>query len=126
VRGCLNDTWQTQEWKEKAAEFIKGKNCEWCGSTENLVPHHPKRKGGYTHSEYVSLDGCFVLCTKCNFMEDLGFRICPNCKKHYYKPKRGKESLCWECFAKTPFGQKVKEYYEKHPGERKRNRRIKH
>ena len=40
----MTDTWQSKEWKSKAAEFIKGKSCEWCGSTENLVPHHPRRK----------------------------------------------------------------------------------
>jgi hypothetical protein len=121
----MTDTWNTEEWKEKAAEFVKGKSCEWCGSTENLVPHHPKKKGGYTHDEYMSLEGCFVLCKKCNFMEDKGFKLCPQCKKKYYKPERGRDNLCWNCFTGTSLGKSVKEYYEKHPEELKKKRRKK-
>ena len=122
----MTDTWQTQEWKEKASEFVKGKSCEWCGSTENLVPHHPKKKGGYTHNEYISLEGCHVLCKKCNFMEDKGYKFCPQCKKKYYKPKRGRDALCWNCFStQTSLGKSVKEYYEKHPEELKKKRRRK-
>jgi len=107
--------WQTKEWKDKAAEFVKGKSCEWCGTTKNLVPHHPKKKGGYTREEYLSLEGCSVLCGKCNFMEDKGYKLCPICKKKYYKPKRNHDAMCWSCFIKTPFGKNVQEYYEKHP-----------
>ena len=118
-------TWQTPEWKEKASEFVKDKKCEWCGSTESLVPHHPKKKGGYTHDEYMSLEGCFPLCKKCNFMEDRGYKLCSQCKKKYYKPKRGREPLCWSCFSETSLGKNVKEYYEKHPEELKRKRRKK-
>ena len=119
-------TWQTQEWKDKAAEFVKDKVCEWCGTDKNLVPHHPKKKGGYSHEEYISLIGCKVLCSKCNFMESKGYKLCPICKKKYYKPKHGRDPMCWDCFSKTSLGQSVKEYYEKHPEERKKRRRRKH
>ena len=37
-------TWQTQEWKDKTAEFVKGKVCAWCGTDKNLMPHHPRKK----------------------------------------------------------------------------------
>lgn len=117
--------WQTQEWKDKAAEFVKGKSCEWCGATEKLVPHHPKKKGGYTREEYLSLEGCKVLCGKCNFMESKGYKICPVCKKKYFKPKRGRDAMCWDCFSQTSLGKSVKEYYEKHPNELKKRRQKK-
>jgi hypothetical protein len=119
----VTGTWQTQEWKDKAAEFVKGKSCEWCGATENLVPHHPKRKEGYTHDEYMSLEGCKVFCGKCNFMESKGFKICPVCKKKYFKPKHGREQMCWSCFSQTSLGKSVKDYYEKHPEELKKKLR---
>jgi len=119
-------TWQSPEWKLRAAEFVKDKTCVWCGSTENLVPHHPHKKQGYTHDEYMSLEGCIVLCKKCNFMEDKGYKLCPVCKKKYYKPKRGRDKMCWNCFSETTsLGKSVKEYYEKHPEELKKKRRKK-
>jgi hypothetical protein len=104
-------TWKTSEWKEKASLFIKDKVCSWCSSTENLVPHHPRKKGGYTHEEYMDIEKyCIPLCQKCNFMESKGYRLCPQCKTHYYKPKRGRDKLCWNCFIQTDFGKKVAEY----------------
>lgn len=39
----ITKPWQTLEWKEKRAEFIKGKICSWCGSKERLAIHHTKR-----------------------------------------------------------------------------------
>lgn len=111
----MTDTWQTREWKDKAAEFTKDKACEWCGALEKLVPHHPRRKDGYTHDQYMDLSNCIMLCSNCNFKESQGYRICPNCKKNYYKPKKNREALCWKCFVKTPFGKTVNEYYENHP-----------
>ena len=32
--------WTTPQWKKKRLEFIQGRTCEWCGSTENLAIHH--------------------------------------------------------------------------------------
>ena len=32
----------TKEWKEKRAEFLKGKTCEWCGSSDSLCIHIPR------------------------------------------------------------------------------------
>ena len=32
----------SKEWKEKRAEFLKGKTCAWCGSSENLCLHNPQ------------------------------------------------------------------------------------
>lgn len=89
------------------------------------MPHHPRRKKGYTHDEYMSLDECIVLCGKCNFMESKGYKLCPNCKRRYYKPKRGREPLCWTCFSETSFGQAVKNYYDRHHDELKIKRKRK-
>lgn len=32
----------TMEWKEKRAKFLKGKTCEWCGSSDSLCVHIPR------------------------------------------------------------------------------------
>ena len=138
----MTNTWQTPEWKEKSDAFTQGEKCVWCNTTEKLAPNHPKRKGGYTHVEYMDLkNSCiiptkelkrlglplvktkFILCTKCNFMYDKGFLICLGCYKHYYKPKRDRDKICWKCFIQTPFGKNINDYYNKHPEELKKKRR---
>ena len=119
-------TWQSQEWKDKAEEFVKGKYCEWHGPTclENLVPHLTKKN--LTHDQYMDLEKyCFVLCKNCNFQESLGKRLCPVCKEHYYKPKKKREPMCFTCFSKTPYGQIVAKYREDHPDEFPKRRRRK-
>jgi hypothetical protein len=30
-----------KEWKEKRADFLKGRTCEWCGSPDSLCIHTP-------------------------------------------------------------------------------------
>jgi hypothetical protein len=32
----------TKEWKEKRAEFLKGKTCAWCGVSDSLCIHTPR------------------------------------------------------------------------------------
>lgn len=32
--------WGTKEWRQGREAFLKGKACEWCGSTERLVMHN--------------------------------------------------------------------------------------
>jgi len=32
----------TKEWKEKRTEFLKGKTCVWCGTSESLCIHTPR------------------------------------------------------------------------------------
>lgn len=32
--------WGTPQWKKKRLEFLQGRTCEWCSSTENLAIHH--------------------------------------------------------------------------------------
>ena len=35
--------WQTKEWRERRAEFVKGKSCAWCGSREKLTVSHDRK-----------------------------------------------------------------------------------
>jgi hypothetical protein len=87
--------------------------CNWCGQP-STVPHHPRRKGGYTETEYISLVGAVPLCKKCHFAIKMHLKLCPICKQNYYKPnKRKKKDRCLKCFLKTPFGQIVNEHYQK-------------
>jgi len=120
----MTDTWNTKEWKDKAALFVKDKHCIWCNTKSNLVPHHPRKKGGYTHDEYLSLKGCIPLCGKCNFMESKRYKLCPECKQHYYKPKHKHIKLCWKCFTNTSYGQSIKNYYDLHPEKLKKKRKY--
>jgi hypothetical protein len=41
----------SKEWKEKRAEFIKGKSCAWCGSSDLLCVHTP---GAFSPAEIRS------------------------------------------------------------------------
>ena len=95
-------TWHTKEWKQKAENFVKDKKCVWCGATEHLVPHHPRRRK-YTKEEYLNLEKyCVVLCKTCNFMEGKGYKLCPICRKRYYKKKKWyHKSMCYTCYLKS-------------------------
>lgn len=41
----------SKEWKEKRAEFVKGKACAWCGSSDCLCVHTP---GAFSPAEIRS------------------------------------------------------------------------
>jgi hypothetical protein len=60
--------WSSSEWKKRRDEFIEGKCCEWCGSEDDLVIHHPQLPGSLTEEEYKSLEGAIVLCKKHHFL----------------------------------------------------------
>jgi hypothetical protein len=91
-------------WRKRRAKFLEGKRCEWCGSDENLVIHHPQPSNSLTNSQYESFEGTMVLCKKCHFQLHRGLVICRVCKKRYHKPRY---DSCWECFTKTPRGKEV-------------------
>ena len=38
----MSKPWQTSSWKKKRKEFLKDKECEWCGSRKALAVHHTK------------------------------------------------------------------------------------
>jgi len=94
----LSKIWTTKEWKEKKTEFIKGKVCSWCGTTEKLLPHHPymnSLKDGTYMDFYLS--GCIVLCTRCHFALHHGKKLCPKCKEHYCSFDA---EMCYPCYTK--------------------------
>jgi hypothetical protein len=110
-------SWKTAEWQKNRDLFLANKYCAWHGPpVEATVPHHPRKCK--TEAEYLSLKGCIPLCQTCHYAAKLRMRLCPVCKKHYFKPKHGRRKICWECFIKTPKGQQVKEHYDKHPNGR--------
>jgi hypothetical protein len=110
-------SWKTAEWQKNRDLFLANKYCAWHGPpVEATVPHHPRKCK--TEAEYLSLKGCIPLCQACHYAAKLRMRLCPVCKEHYFKPKRGRRKICWECFIKTPKGQQVKEYYDKRPNRR--------
>ena len=107
-------SWRSQEWKTNRDAFLKDKFCAWHGSPVKAeVPHHPQKRGSISGKEYLSLKDCVPLCRRCHFAAGKRLKLCPVCKQHYYKPKKGK-AMCWECFTKTGFGQAVKRYHDQH------------
>jgi len=84
-RKNLKKTYQSKEWKANVKAFIAGKKCEWCGTTEKLLAHHPyleSYKDG-TYSD-LYLSGCIVLCNRCHFSLHKGLTLCRKCKLHYH------------------------------------------
>ncbi len=95
-RKSMAATWQTKAWKEAVAAFIAGKTCEWCGSTDRLLAHHPYQnvKDGVYADLYLS--GCIVVCNKCHFMYHRRHKkLCPVCKKNY---RHLDTDMCYECW----------------------------
>ena len=98
-RKTMAQTWQTKQWKEDVKKFTEGKTCEWCGSTEKLIAHHPYQdtKDGIYSDLYLS--GCVVLCSKCHFMYHRRHRkICPICKTEW---RHLDTDMCKACYLKA-------------------------
>lgn len=113
-------TWKSQEWKENRDKFLaEHPFCEWHGEpVKATCVHHPQKRGTISDEDYLSMKGCKALCRQCHGAIRRKLKLCPICKEHYYKPRKSKDR-CWSCFAKTPFGQAVKTYYDNHPEELK-------
>lgn len=86
--------WKTKEWKDKRKEFIKDKQCEWCGSTKNLRIHHPQKRNSLSNKQYFSFIGVRILCSKCHFASHRGYVLCQKCKTNYHKPRY---NTCFKC-----------------------------
>jgi ribosomal protein L37AE/L43A len=41
--------WETKEWKDRRLEFLKGKQCQWCGTVDHLVMHNQNPPPGYSN-----------------------------------------------------------------------------
>ena len=92
--------YQSASWKKAKAEYVKGKVCEWCGSTENLLPHHPWKNTPDDAYEDLYLSECVAVCGKCHFMFERRHKIiCPVCKENYM-PVDPTIDRCWSCHLK--------------------------
>ena len=122
----LEQVWGTEEWKKNREEFLKlHPYCEWHGPpVKATTVHHPQKKNKITEQEYMSMKDAKALCKRCHFAVRKRLKLCPKCKEHYFKPKKGRE-MCWDCFSKTDFGKVVKDYYDKHPEKMKRRKNEK-
>jgi len=98
-RKTMAQTWKTKQWKEEVKKFVEGKTCEWCGSTEKLLAHHPYQdtKDGIYSNLYLS--GCIVVCSKCHFMYHRRHKkICPLCKTGW---RHLDTEMCYACYLKA-------------------------
>jgi hypothetical protein len=67
-------------WKRSRDAFCEGKKCEWCGTTENLLPHHPYKDTPDEAYSDLYLSECVVLCNTCHFhLEKRHEKPCPEC-----------------------------------------------
>ena len=97
-------TWQTQEWEEKRAVFVEGKECEWCGSKERLTVDHltylNDDGSSMTTEQYMDFpklhaEGKIILlCVRCAYARKKGMILCQKCKENYHKPKY---PSCFKC-----------------------------
>ena len=90
--------WGTKEWKDGVKEFTKGKSCEWCGTTERLLPHHPYRNTKDIDYLDLYLSGCVVLCNRCHFALHKGLVLCGKCRTRFH---RLGTDLCYTCYVES-------------------------
>jgi len=98
-RRTMKQTWQTVSWKNAVSAFIAGKSCEWCGSKEALLAHHPYQdtKDGVYPDLYLS--GCVCVCNKCHFMYHRRHKkICEVCHVNY---RHLDTEMCYPCWLKA-------------------------
>lgn len=111
--------YSSKQWKEKVKEFVKGKRCEWCGSTEKLLAHHPYRDTPDAIYEDLYLSGCIVLCNTCHFMFHRRHkRKCPACLENWMDLD---VDICYSCHLKAnpDLKQKIQDRKEKREADRK-------
>ena len=119
----MNSTWQTQEWRENREKFLtKHPFCAWHGEpVKSTTVHHPQKPGTISEKDYLSMEDCLALCKRCNYAIHKKLKLCPVCKEHYFKSKKGRDR-CWKCFIETDFGKAVKDYYDARPEERRKKK----
>jgi hypothetical protein len=97
--------YQKKEWKASVEKFVAGKNCEWCGSTEKLLAHHPYRDTPDGIYEDLYLSGCIVLCNTCHFMFHRRHkRRCRVCGTGWHDLD---VEMCYACYLKSHPGEQA-------------------
>lgn len=75
----MSKPWKTSAWKKKREEFIKDKECEWCGSKKELSIHHKKHSLPYDlHYKQVS-DMMLRKLIKERVYKPIRREACPGC-----------------------------------------------
>jgi hypothetical protein len=91
---------QSPEWKAAVKAWVVGKKCEWCGSPDNILPHHPYQDTPNEIYGDLDLSGCIPVCESCHFMYERRHKQrCPVCKTNWM-PLKGVE-MCWSCDMKA-------------------------
>jgi len=102
-RTSKSKTYGTKKWKEDVELFIKGKTCEWCGSKEKLLAHHPYQDTPDGVYSDLYLSGCIVLCSTCHFMFHRRHKKrCPVCKVGWMPLDT---DMCYPCNLKANPGK---------------------
>jgi hypothetical protein len=102
-RKSKSKTYKTKKWKDGSAAFVKGKTCEWCGSTEKLLAHHPYMDTPDGVYSDLYLSGCIVLCSTCHFMFHRRHKKrCPVCKVGWMPLDT---DMCYTCNLKANPGK---------------------
>lgn len=119
-------SWQMPIWKENREKFlIEHPFCEWHLKAGKKVKattvHHPQKRGSISEADYISMKDAKAFCKSCHFAVRKGLRLCLICGSHYYRLRKGRDR-CWLCFIQTPFGERVKEYYDKNPDKLKKQK----
>jgi hypothetical protein len=95
----------SKSWKENKTAFVADKKCQWCGSTEKLLPHHPYKDTPDGIYEDLYLSECVVLCGTCHFMLERRHKIrCPVCRENWM-PIDPTIDRCWSCHLKANPGK---------------------
>ena len=95
----------SKSWKDNKAQFVEGKVCVWCGSTEKLLPHHPYKNTPDGIYEDLYLSECIVLCGSCHFRLEKRHEIqCPVCKENWM-PIDPAIDRCFKCHLKANPGK---------------------
>lgn len=101
-------SWNTKEWKSRRSEFLKGKQCQWCGAADHLVMHN--QKPSPTYSQLLRQTSSELLQLKIREGKFLTQRqrttACPNCGSGSLRHRKAKQPQykCLSCGSefKTP------------------------
>lgn len=72
------------------------KPCEWCGTRDRTLPHHPYLES-YKDGTYTNFfaSGCMVLCGTCHYSLHRGLVLCKRCGKRYHGVGADICRTCW-------------------------------
>jgi len=84
----------SKRWRQQTKHLTEGKTCEWCGTTEKLLVHHPEDTMYVNEETYLDFSSCQILCSRCHYHLHRGRVLCKTCKQHYH---RTVYEQCYHC-----------------------------